>query len=558
MRSKTLSSDLTVFKKDLTRFSPLWITWSVFLLINCYLIYSNGLDPSDRYDVFPTEILIANILLGFCSPVMLFGYLFDPKECFTTHSLPIRRERLFLSHLLSGVVMYLVPWTLYCLAIAPACKNGLLPMFVLSGLQFLFFYGLGIFCVMLTGQKFSAAIMYGLLNFGSILVYLTAEVIYMPLLPGVTLSMDPFVRLCPPAAMMFRTSVHSWLAQDLIPYSRNILLFAAVGVGLLVASVFLYRSRKLERAENFMAYPALNYLFVVLCTVFSGWFFTIFSSLFSASNYWVMLAIGCIIGYFASVMLLKHSPKVFYGKALAGFALIGVVMVGSILMVKADPMGYVHYMPEPQSITRMELSRDEYDHRTYFTEDPAMFEGLMQLHRELMDQPPYDQTDGSYGTRSVQITYQLNSGKTVKRYYSAQQPNFERLSWYMSQPEYRFGFQSLSELQHAIAHIELTVYFPQSSQSEQHYTFRPEQYNEFAAILFDDCKAGNMTDNAFRGFSDDTSETIERVYGIQLAMKGNGSEHPEDYDYVYLEIPKSAAATCAWLDHYIDTFEPDR
>ena len=50
MQSKTLSSNLTLLRKDLTRFSPLWLTYSASLLIYGYLVYLTQLDLTASAD----------------------------------------------------------------------------------------------------------------------------------------------------------------------------------------------------------------------------------------------------------------------------------------------------------------------------------------------------------------------------------------------------------------------------------------------------------------------------------------------------------------------------
>ncbi len=556
MKSKTLSSDLTVFKKDITRFSPLWLTWSVMLLISGYLLYSNGHDLSDRYDIFPSEFVVANVIYGFFCAVTLFGYLFDPKECVSTHSLPIRREQLFLTHLLSGLVMHIVPCGVYYLAIAPLCENSVLPMFGYTVLQFVFFYGLGIFCVMLTGRRFAAAVMYGLLNSASMLTYAAVSTVYMPMLNGVSLPVDGFVRLCPPAVMIMKPTAQMdlWITEDAAAYTKMMLIFAAIGAGLMLLSLVLYRRRKLERAESFMAYPVLNYLFVFICTVFSGCFFLLLSSLFPATGYWVMLIIGIVIGYFASVMILKRSPAVFHTKALAGLAVIGVVMVGSILLTKADPLGYVTYVPELGDVTRIELRKDEYSDSVYFTEDPAEFEKLMQLHRDLIAQPPIDQTDVTSHIEWMQLSYELSSGETVKRFYNVQSPLLSQLHWYISQPEYQFGVQTLDELLERTTAVEIFTYYPINHADEQYWNLEGTDKQALLKILFDDSKAGNLYDSSVY----DSRNTLDRVYSIHITMKEEAAGKNDRYTTHFLEVPKHAANTRAWLDPYIAATQPER
>ncbi len=547
MKSKTLSSDLTVFKKDITRFSPVWLIWCVMFLLRGYTLHTAGQDLTDRYEIFPTEFVIANMIYGFCCAVSLFGYLFDPKECITTHSLPIRREHLFLTHLLSGFAMHIVPSGLFFLAIAPMCHGNVFALFGYMVLQFVFFYGLGIFCVMLTGRKFAAAVMYGLINSISMLTFFAVTIVYMPMLKGIELMPNAFLRFCPPAAMMSKGELDVWQAGiDEAAYLQTIGIFAAVGVGLMLVSLVLYRRRKLECAENFMAYPALNYLFVLICTVFCGCFFTAFSSLFLYEGQWGMLGLGTVIGYFASMMVLKRSPRVFYRRSFAGLAALGILMAGSIFTVKADPLGLTSYVPNPDSVIFAEVSG--YGRDSYFTEDPAQLQKITQLHEALIDQLSVAPSDHFERSDHVELTYHMKNGNTIRRSYDARGELIQEVKWYKCQPEYQFGVKSEAELLEKLHVIDLSVYHPKYDQPEEHYRLERKDQEALLQVIFDECRAGIWADYEYGGTGPE-----ETVYSVDLLTEWEGREPYNNYMSHTIDIPKSAVKTIAWLEQYTQT-----
>ena len=44
MRSKTSFCNKTLFRKNLTRFAPVWVLYTIFLVVGLFLLYTNGGD----------------------------------------------------------------------------------------------------------------------------------------------------------------------------------------------------------------------------------------------------------------------------------------------------------------------------------------------------------------------------------------------------------------------------------------------------------------------------------------------------------------------------------
>ncbi len=554
MKSKTLSSDLTLFKKDITRFSPLWLIWSMMYVICGYMLYSSGHDLTDRYEIFPVEFTIGNIIYGIGCAVTLFGYLSDTRECISVHSLPIRRENQFLVHLLSGFAMHIIPSALFCLSILPLCNGNVFAMFCFMVMQFVFYFGLGIFCVMLTGRKFAAVAMFGLINFAAMLTYLAVDIIYIPFLPGIQLNIDKFMQFCPPACMMFKAFEYSrsWeMDVDFTAYTQVIAIFAAIGVALIIVSLVLYRIRKLESAERFMAFPGLNFLFVVICTLFCGCFFISFSSIITQNSYWAMLGFGILIGYFGSIMLLHRTPRVFYKKSLIGLVMITFVIVGSIFVTKMDPLGRVRYIPEPEDVERAELYYYEPSSSFYYTEDLEQITQLEQLHQDMITQGPpsdeYYETPKTY-PQHMELLYHMKDGTTLKRTYNAVDDAKQQVYWYMSQPEYMLGASTLDELLEKTKGCDIHIFHPNEGYREDDpISLSEADMDALLKVVFDDCKAGNFSVDI------DTDDST-LVYELEISIKPQRSDlnsHEAYAETSYLRIPPEAAASTHWIEQYI-------
>ena len=129
MQSKTLSSEqralpalsATLFRKNLARFWPLWLTYTVIWALVVPVDLFLQLQSSHRYaDTLPGELEMSQYILGrtfSIAPVMalifgclmamaLFSYLCTPRSVGFLHTLPIRRGGLFWTNYLSGLFMF--------------------------------------------------------------------------------------------------------------------------------------------------------------------------------------------------------------------------------------------------------------------------------------------------------------------------------------------------------------------------------------------------------------------------------------------------------------------
>ena len=151
MKCRTSSSDLAILKKDLTRFAPVWLALSAYLAIwAANLLTSEEIYRSYLYE--PIAPVFAPVIA-----ILLFSYLFDPKECFMIHSLPIRRERLFGIHILAGLVMFLVPTAFFCLVTKNIAGPSSMYRYLFTAAEFLLLFSIFTLCAMMTGRKIGAA-----------------------------------------------------------------------------------------------------------------------------------------------------------------------------------------------------------------------------------------------------------------------------------------------------------------------------------------------------------------------------------------------------------------
>ena len=459
MKSRT-SSCKTAFRKDLTRFWPVWAAYILCLLI-VQVIQSND-DLNYWYAANMGECTsvmgLVNFGYGFLVAAVLFGDLFVPRMCNGLHSLPLKREHWFAAHVWSALLFSLIPTVLMLpisegiiLLYSNMVNGWQIPLywFAAANLQFLFFFGLAVFCAMCAGSRFGMLVIYGIVNFFSILVYLLVDQIYTPLLKGVVTMSGPFELLCPVWQMLNRGCIdvsrvdtgRTYIGdygEELPEYIARfevspegwlyIGITAVIGIVLLLLSRQIYKKRDLECAGDFLAVHWLDVpfqvVFTVLCAAgFHGVFMTFFGVRTDAVN--ILHVIGLVVGWFGGRMLLERSTRVFRMKTFLGFGLLAAVMALSIYVTWLDPMGIETWVPRVGE-TKTATLRINY-RNGYTTENPVEIADIARLHELALEQdltmhPDYDDfyynpTYGGHNAVQIILQYTAPNGWLSQRNY---------------------------------------------------------------------------------------------------------------------------------------------
>ena len=182
MGSGTSYFNMTLFRKNLARFWPIWglyaLIW-VVLLPAGVLLRRDGWDeglarefPLDLLNHSGNMALVLAFLFGILCAMAVFSYLYSARSVGMLHALPMRREGLFLTNYLSGLAFLWVPnFAVFLLALAAEALNGtvvfssLFTWLVVTCLLCLFFYSFAVFCAMFTGHILALPAFYLILNF---------------------------------------------------------------------------------------------------------------------------------------------------------------------------------------------------------------------------------------------------------------------------------------------------------------------------------------------------------------------------------------------------------
>ena len=466
MRSKTSCFNKTVFRKNLLRFAPVWGVYTLCLVVGILILYGNGGTMKQfHFAQNMTELVeimaVVNLLYAPIVAQLLFGDLYSSRMCNMLHAFPLKRESWFLTHVVSGFAFSLVPTLIMALLATPLLADSLFEgavslgwwIFLASNLQFVCFFGMAVFCVMVVGNRFTMAAAYGLLNAGAAIAWWLIDTVYTPMLYGIVTPTQLMNHLTPMYHMTnfpyIQTSASLYDLREL--YGEQLRgavvtftitenwwrLWVLAGVGLVFSllGLVLYKIRNLECAGSAVAFPILRPVFEVLCAVFvaaAAQFFLI-NFLGLGQRNFLILTVGLVVGWFIGKMLTEHTTRVFNLKNCCGLAALAAAVAVSLWLTHVDLLNIETRLPEAEKIKYIQFGGHKYTDR----ED---IDQMLQLHAAALNQRAedagiYTLVDGEWvlgfadtdpkdpGNRytyvdSARLTYEMENGKLINRRYN--------------------------------------------------------------------------------------------------------------------------------------------
>ena len=488
MKSRTSFSKLTPFRKDLTRFAPVWALYLVGVLL-----YVMAAGRGGYADVFAFRTMgnmtsafaIINLIYAGVCAVMLFGDLFNTKLCYSLHSLPQRRESWLLSHLCAGFVFSLVPNALLTLFFMVRCgEYWFLALYWLlaAELEFMFFFGLAVFCVMLTGRRFAMLAVYMVFNFMAMLIYAVVQIIYIPMLQGVYTQFAEFAIFSPVVRLVDRTyfmfhgkqimvGLDRWGEVDTRTYYVfdglgngwiYLAILGVVGLAFLAGGWWLYRKRHLESAGDFLAFSRTKAAASVVITTCVTLMLAVLGKLFMEDGYVIWLALGLVVGHFGGLMLLERRLKVFRKKTFLGLGIMVLVVVLTMACVGMDWLGIESWTPNAKWVESVTVSNYRSDQKYYGPDDlsvtldqPEQIAEIILAHEDILDRLDEPQEDENLSTHRVCLEYKMKSGRTVMRYYlaPANGENYEIILKYLYTTDSVLGFRDPADVANRVHYL---------------------------------------------------------------------------------------------------------
>ncbi len=617
MKSKTSFFNKTVFLKNLTRFAPVIGGYTLCLVLGMMMLYQDNRDMGRTF-WFASRIAgnlqlmgLVNLLFAPLVAMLLFGDLYNARMCNALHAMPVRRETLFLTNVVSGLLFSMIPTAVMALLSVPLLNATVvtnawqiaLLWYAGTNLQFITFFGVAIFSVFCTGNRFAMAMVYAVLNGGAYILYYIINTLYTPMLFGVV-TPDRWARLLTPVASMTNgeyVSVENFSQLSQRFYGREsemvaafsvdggkytaLLVYAAVGIVFTLVGLLLYRKRNLECAGDAIAFPALQPLFQLVCAVVAGTLVVMGVESFFASKIgagmsmmYLLLFCGGAAGWFGGKMLLKRTTRVFQLRSWVGLGILTAMVAVSLVATRFDVLGIEDRIPDVEDVSSVTLNFDgleltsEEDIRRITTLHAMALEDRIEdydnyplayiLHREEKEKHPvvpeggFVYGEGGYNADGPMLTvdaitlhYKLKNGRTMTRNYNiwANLEEGKIVSEYASRWEQvwkqaRYGYWDDFDPA-SITTMNI------GSVTLHEYQITPELVQSLIAAVKADCDERTMTQRAayHRGYFleyDPYSEEYYKAKSLGISLWSNDVHYATG---AYLSVFADSAHTLEWM-----------
>lgn len=396
-----------------------------------------------------------------------FAFLHSRVKLDFFHSLPVTRKKFFFVQYLSGILMFVVPYTvcsLICMLIGMA--NGLLTgavaVYALKVipfriLEFLSAYGTMILACVLTGKLLNA-LLGGLALAG-----------YLPLVLSVLVGMKSlfFSTYLQDTNGSMRVMLHTRhmllspvfvgsAVENMLEKNAQMLhngKWIVIGTGMLVFWILVTTGvalrlavlRKTEAAEQAMAFPKtegiVKVLLVIPLSLATGLF--VQDMLYASDKKWFFIAaIGTVVLLSAVVEFIYHTNMKEIFRHKLQILLTGIATLAIALFFFLDVSGYDTYLPAKEDVGKMALYNEQINGNFYYPElgesDGAFqsyspesalrntlisdFDPIYELARKGARGEKPSEEDG----RTICVEYRLKDGRTEFRQYLVDRKDLEK------------------------------------------------------------------------------------------------------------------------------------
>lgn len=505
MKSKISFFNSGLIKQDIKQHGWLGIVYLIGLIfaVPLQLIMLNNADSRRMVDLktFFEMAMEIQAFFVFTIPILagifLFRYLQTKESVDMMHSLPIKRESLYMNHILSGFLLLIIPVWLTVVITAIVMNVIELPNtlttsdllwwgLIFSVFTFLTFI-ISVFSGMITGMSIAQGILTGIFLFlpvglVSLVSYHLNIFLYGYSESFITGSridkLSPVIRI---ADIRFGDPFSS---TELVVYLLLILLFA-------VFSYLLYKYRHLEAATQTIAFWQMRPIFkygVGFCTLLVVGAY--FASAQNHENGWLIFGyiVGATIGFYGAEMVLQKTWRIFSMKILKEFIGYTVVVVLLFVIVKTDAIGFETKVPSSDEIQGIYFGDSAYqlrdqmtNNKDIFSNDKNYIDNIRELHEYIASEQPSDDNAYSFFNRSMVIAYKLKNEDLLVREYVLPIDELDRyMKPVMEAPQYKYDRYNLQKLEESVDRITIT---PSAPTSKRVVIADPQEIKELKQIL---------------------------------------------------------------------------
>lgn len=516
MKSKTSFFNLDLFKSNLKRYWPLWTAhfalWFFMLPIIVLMSHEYTELASNRAVIllsgYSSEFAV---IFAFCMAVLsamaMYSFMYTSRGSGLIASLPVSREAVFGSAYLAGLLPVIASNLIIALLTlvfslgrqsdpAMVLKAAAI-WFTVYSIEYILFYSIAALTAMVTGNIIAMPVLYIIFNFFfvgmefiirlflSIFVWgLPDSVSYMsltPLSPVLYLATLKFMPLKYEETVSINGMLNNYVDKASVSFQdwHILLIYLAVAIVLTAAALLLFRKHKMESAGDVVSVswmrPVFKYGLTVCAALCGGMLlFAIFyyesyqrSAPLAVIIMILCMAVGALVGYFGSEMLLKKSFHVFKS-GWKGYIITALVCAVFVVCCSFDVLGIGKTVPNPDKVESINVLGEDY---SVDISDPDMVSKFIDVHRNIVnDRDKYTGFNENNCSEDVLFRYSMKDGSQLeRRYYIADDKNFKDYKSIIYSPEFQLQLFTTS-IPVDIQHCEGAYFYA--------YTATPDGYTD--------------------------------------------------------------------------------
>jgi len=577
MKSRISCCNGAVLKKNLFRGIPVWglylLCWLVAMPM---MILSEGeWHDQDGLAEYVLQIAahagdVVAFFYGLVAAFVVFSHLYKSRSANFFAALPLRRETMFLTCYLSGLLYAVVPHLIVAVLTVlvgsfwgAALFSEAVIWFCAMGLNFLFYYSFAALIALIVGSAPALPLIYAVLNFTAVVV----EAIFRSLLDtfiyGYYFNSDLWLDWASP---LFYTmiegngpNVNSKMGDGVLMYHHFegwgiLLIMGVVGLVFAAAAFLLYRNRRMEAAGDVIAVrclrPVFLYCFTVGCSLVLGYVLaSLLASGIGTTDFipvTVCMLVGAFLGYFSGQMMLQKSLRVFRKCHWLRFGIVCLCILAVLLGARFDLTGYAGYVPEEDEIESVSVR-----YADAYSEDLELIAGAKALHEAILEQrEDIERAHPDAWYKTFQLNYRLKNGTIVSREYELPVDNGTSLDTQslirqyealLNDPDY-IVLRSLPQ-GYTVQDIEMCLIH--SDQGEEVYLTRQEAYEFLKNVLEADLRDSSMerVNYSAQPISKDSGYT-----GVYVEPRFTDTFAGRNSQYYFFSIPADAWRTLEFAE----------
>lgn len=461
MLSKNSLFNVTLFRKNLGRFWPLWggATALGCLLPLYWLLYllQYGITDTQRlsetymadmlYGVLVSFVPVVTMIYAILVAMTVWGYLYSARAVGLMHTLPIHRTALFITNTLSGLAMLLIPYAAagilvvligFCWGVLDITAVSVTILGVL--LLNLLFFGMATLTAMSTGHLLALPVFYFIGNFLAAAFDWLIGLLQGELLLGINSAasgqlnfLSPLIQIYSNFDCNFYTDIDGVKRAE-VTGMGGVALYGLLGVALLVLGWLLYRNRDSERAGDVVAFswlrPLFRYGVAFMSAISFGYLLymlfreTVLYGETSPVPLALFMVVAGLVGYYVASMLLSKSLRVFR-KSWKGSLAVGAGAVALCMALYMDLFNVEGWVPSSNDVVRVSVwGSDIQNTEIDAIEDAELLAEVLSLHQKIVDDAAYFRsfnavgTDAEWCVKRLGLVYTLANGRRVERSYA--------------------------------------------------------------------------------------------------------------------------------------------